>query len=514
MAIHQDVLRTSSSSSWIQARRRSSAAAATGKGDDETTKTATTTTTVYTFGDGWTGALGTGSLLTDQLSAAHPPLEEDDVDVDDEYLDALGSDPHYEGRGGGGGGLHPVLTLPPGDVVVKVACGWGHTAVIVRRGGDDDNELLVSGRSHELSSLLRLRRLPTILRDRFVVPLSDAWNSYGARDARQDGASSVFRPVSLPDGDAPVDVVASAGVTYVVGRNAGRLYAFGMNHHGQCGVASGELGGRDDGDAFTLREHDADRNVWTPTPVGGLGHDGEAVVPVVSVAAGLQHGLAADANGVLYAWGKGDRGRLGNGGHDTAWTASPVRRFASPRPPRIVRVAAGLAVSACVDEDDGLWVWGRGVATANGAAADATTPTLVPNESSSPIRGLACGSHHASVLHADGSVRTVGVATDDGARLFDRAVETMPPSDPGDAGDDVDASSFFGAGFDRTTVVSADGRRVREASLWSDAEARRDAVFEPACARAVLERDAGARVTSLLRGWLHSAIVATTTTTT
>jgi hypothetical protein len=123
-------------------------------------------------------------------------------------------------------------------------------------------------------------------------------------------------------------LAASAGLTAVIS-NTGTLYTFGINHRGQCGTGS-----------FTP-------NVWTPSPVVGLAslrfvldynahrvdsdHHGDAAsnntstgshvykactvqeFPIVSVSLGLQHGIALDAMGQVFCWGKGERGQLGQG---------------------------------------------------------------------------------------------------------------------------------------------------------------------------------------------------------
>ena len=116
-------------------------------------------------------------------------------------------------------------------------------------------------------------------------------------------------------------LATSAGLTAVISAT-GTLYAFGLNHRGQCGA------GR-----FSP-------NVWIPGRVAGLAStrfvldhsadDGSRVGddmfrkfgrqenPVVSVALGLQHGVALDSEGQVFCWGKGERGQLGQG-RRTAW---------------------------------------------------------------------------------------------------------------------------------------------------------------------------------------------------
>ena len=294
----------------------------------------------------------------------------------------------YDAGGGGGAGWK----------CVAASAGWGHTAIVVEdvddgadrgggRGGggptttaaaaeaDRRRKLLVCGRPHDFQTLLRLRRLPSSIRNfcvRHSSPSSSSSSSspsvaqrvasYLAGDneatfhedeCRKYGSIPTLLEIELPDGEVPAlegerlddraarerhssppgpssssssscshprfqnTLAASAGLTAVIS-TAGTLYAFGLNHRGQCGA------GR-----FSP-------NVWVPDRVAGLAStrfvldhaadDGEDRVggdmfrkfgrqenPVVSVALGLQHGVALDSEGQVFCWGKGERGQLGQG---------------------------------------------------------------------------------------------------------------------------------------------------------------------------------------------------------
>lgn len=92
-----------------------------------------------------------------------------------------------------------------------------------------------------------------------------------------------------PDGNVLVNVIVLVRMTYVFGRNARQMHAFGMNNHGQCSVASREFGGQggdNNNEAFTLCNHEGDCSVWTPTHVGGFEHNNNAV-PIMSFASNL-----------------------------------------------------------------------------------------------------------------------------------------------------------------------------------------------------------------------------------
>lgn len=266
---------------------------------------------------------------------------------------------------------------------VAASAGWGHTAIIIV--DDDDNgsggrataadddaalrrRLLICGRPHDFQTLMRLRRLPTFVRN-FCVRYSLDGNgnakdlsqpspmqriasylagenevTFHEDECRRFGNVPTLLQVDLPImGERPalegerIDDVAfakhassssdssihneyqntlatSAGLTAIIS-TTGTLYCFGLNHRGQCGIGS------------------FNPNIWTPTSVTGLAstrcildHGDREYVgddmfrefrqqqnPIVSVALGLQHGVALDSEGQVFCWGKGERGQLGQG---------------------------------------------------------------------------------------------------------------------------------------------------------------------------------------------------------
>lgn len=258
--------------------------------------------TVYGVGEEWTGALGTGRL--DECIIGHFDEEEG--------LESLsGTLPTkiYEGN------------------VAACSVGWGHTALITTATNDEDSrncsQILMTGRPHEFSELLRIYRLPKLIRDyaarqtmksassgpyadeyslnpadlvgRFVGMLSDSvtpgvenWEK-----ARGQSAMAVFTPIepfldnsnedgseSNTNGDTNegiVDVVCSAGFS-AFRSNKGSIYSFGLNGYGQCGIGF------------------SSSNVWTPAKVRGLSSENvdypreylKQTFPVAKASLGLQ----------------------------------------------------------------------------------------------------------------------------------------------------------------------------------------------------------------------------------
>jgi len=349
-------------------------------------------------------------------------------------------------------------------------------------------------------------------------------------------------------------LVASAGVTAVISKT-GTLYTFGLNQRGQCGSGS-----------FSP-------NVWTPSRVAGLasprfildhgtgtGDDmfrefKEQENAIVSVALGLQHGVALDSEGQVFCWGKGERGQLGQGRkmaqngeggtknevepepnenrtfdyalkvanfHDPYATTSPSANniyapLLSQNDSKIRLVSAGMNFTLAVTESNLPYIWGKnicinpnysetGINLRSKPVEDSTYPRYIPGlPPNLRIERVACGTHHASMLLEDGSIWAVGIATDRPVPLWDEAVEILAPELV-----QMDELVSFTAGFDRTAVVygSDSGRRQAiEIQLWSNEEFRQNGAVRPSWLDWLESQDANRKVCSFHRGWMHSVVV-------
>lgn len=90
---------------------------------------------------------------------------------------------------------------------------------------------------------------------------------------------------------------------------------------------------------------------------------------IVDVAAGVDHNLALDSNGYLWAWGRNDQGQLGDG--TTTNAVHPIQIF---RGHKFKSISAGNQCSAAIDEDGYLYGWGGAY---NPTKAQVSVPTLV-----------------------------------------------------------------------------------------------------------------------------------------
>mmetsp|Transcript_5228 Transcript_5228/g.11027 ORF Transcript_5228/g.11027 Transcript_5228/m.11027 type:complete len:574 (+) Transcript_5228:64-1785(+) len=542
---------------------------------------------VYGYGAQWTGALSRGrdNLITDEAPELSP-----------EEIQQLG-DPQN---------MIQLKGLDDGMECVSASAGWGHTAMIAQ-DRDNTRKLMVCGRPHDFQTLMRLRRLPPFIRDfcvQYSLPLEgeeiDEQSSkepsilqriasflagenevtFHEHEYRRYSNIPEMLEIKIPSGPAvegdridsevfelhgtknteksskhqPMHthfqntLATSAGTTAVISKT-GTLYMFGLNQRGQCGSGT-----------FSP-------NVWDPSPIHGLASKryvldhgtgiGENLFkefkeqenPIVSVALGLQHGIALDSKGQAFCWGKGERGQLGQGrrladdeeGQDDepnenrtfehalhvdnfydpyATTSTKEDIYApllSPSDSKIGLISAGMNFSLAVTSSNLPYIWGKNCVPNPSFSAsdfnirskpveDSTYPRYVPGlPANLQIIKVACGTHHAAMLLEDGSIWAVGVATDSPVPMWDEAVEILTPGI-------VDTSEIisFQAGFDRTVIVSgleSGKRQVIEIQLWSNEELRQYGAVRPSYLDWLDQEDESQKVLSVHRGWMHTVVV-------
>ncbi|EPY27264.1 regulator of chromosome condensation [Strigomonas culicis] len=105
--------------------------------------------------------------------------------------------------------------------------------------------------------------------------------------------------------------------------------------------------------------------VLSPVKVPGLSN-------IIQIATGGWHALALNPIGEIYAWGVGAGGRLGLGDSDSHHTPVRIKLNAF-----VTRIGAGCYTSFAIDDDAKLYVWGVNDKNQLGVAGKVNTPTMV-----------------------------------------------------------------------------------------------------------------------------------------
>ncbi len=215
-------------------------------------------------------------------------------------------------------------------------------------------------------------------------------------------------------------------------RRDGTLWAWGDNQTGELGLITEEITQRTPVQVgsdtnwrsvsagqfatFAVRT-DGTLWAWGRNDYGKLG-DGSAVntvrrTPVQvgtatnwqSVSSGNIHTLALRQDGTLWAWGSNSLGQLGTGSASSTPQLSPVQVGTATD---WQAVAAGAYYSLALRRDGTLWAWGYNTSgqLGTGTTTNQAAPTQVGTATT--WRRLAAGDYHAAALRQDGTLWTWG----------------------------------------------------------------------------------------------------------
>ena len=430
---------------------------------------------VWAAGQGWTGALGLGSNVMVDKEWSHVSMEERENHFTQVVLE---SDVHC------------------------AASGWGHSILVT------DNTIEMAGRPYEFSTLLRLHRLPSFLRTPVIRTTLEQkysnkeqqqqspslWNKWidTFLHASEHSDNEPYYPYSLlpeftsiPKNEANFQhstisqIQGSAGWSAIVTKEDGHVYACGVNHYGQCGQ-----------DAITTA------TVWKPTRIPNL-------PPISQISCGLQHGLALSKDdGTVYSWGKGERGQLGREllGEGTRHyeTPQPIPTDLLPSP--VIELSCGLNHSACLTDDNRVWIWGKYTHPDNDRQ-DSMVPRSIDLLEDSKVQRISCGSHHTAILLENGSIYAVGITTDTVKPIMDQPVQLVPPGviSPNEI-------LQFQSHFDRTTIVTSDHQVWEVQLMQPNNDNNNNVYFQPSWQNHLTE-ESNQLIQSVHRGWLHTLVL-------
>jgi len=328
----------------------------------------------------------------------------------------------------------------------KIACGWGHSAVVCSEG-----RLVVFGRPFDFSTVMRINGI----NETFGGTAARLMNKLTLKIDKDAESGLYLDPRVIDSIEGCVDVRASAGLTVVLTKK-GEVYTFGLNRWGQCGTGS-------------MSNH-----IFEPFKLQGL-------VGVVAIDAGLQHCVCVNSAGRVYAWGKGNRGQLGDGLKDSC--SSPV---VVPVPGHVIGVSAGFAHSAALTTDGAVWVWGKGMSKdakevgarsimPDTAVIDQFEDQILPRKVTLPGERKAveiCSSSFTLAIRADdGSLWLLGMGEYDRNRVsvplqvHDEYTQEEISGEEEPRQACIPADTLIRKGHNRITLIDADGSKLVEAVL-------------------------------------------------
>lgn len=215
---------------------------------------------------------------------------------------------------------------------------------------------------------------------------------------------------------------------------SGEVWTWGYNNKGQLGNGNnqdsdipvrveGVLSGKTIVEVAAGAEHslalDSDGVVyaWGLNTSGelGVGSNTNSNVPVVvaaalanvkiqNISAGGLQSFALDIAGKVWAWGDNSDGALGDGTFIQRTTPVAVK-FQNVR---ITRIVAGGFMSAAIDNTGKVWMWGynNDGELGNNSTDASPVPVCVPGISN--ITALACGNFHTLALDSTGTIYAWG----------------------------------------------------------------------------------------------------------
>ncbi|MEO8205211.1 MAG: chitobiase/beta-hexosaminidase C-terminal domain-containing protein [Chthoniobacterales bacterium] len=225
-------------------------------------------------------------------------------------------------------------------------------------------------------------------------------------DAQKSAAEKLGNIVAADGGDGHTILLDNSGTVWTTGLNT-----------------SGQLG-----DSTAINKNFPTKVMTATTPLGN----------VVSVSAGKNFSVAADAEGNVWSWGLEADGRLGNGSNATATrkVADKVTTALTETPvlTGVKQVSAGERFAVARKSDGSVWTWGSNATGQLGNGGKTSKNSAVPvlaTPGGAPLTGVAdvaAGDEHVVAALGNGSVYTWG--NQEAGRLGNGETEARAVSKP------------------------------------------------------------------------------------
>ncbi len=134
---------------------------------------------------------------------------------------------------------------------------------------------------------------------------------------------------------------------------------------------------------------------------------------ITQIATGFYHSLVLTSDGSVYIWGNGGSGQLGNGATADSLVPGAIDTTGVLAGKTITQIAASDYGSLALTSDGLVYTWGYGTGgqLGNGTAADSLTPVAVDTTgvlAGKTITHITAGSEHSLALTSDGSLYAWG----------------------------------------------------------------------------------------------------------
>ncbi|XP_042223530.1 X-linked retinitis pigmentosa GTPase regulator-like isoform X2 [Homarus americanus] len=283
------------------------------------------------------------------------------------------------------------------DMIIELACGDEHTAVITESGrvfmiGSNGMGQLGLGSTKPVNKPSCVKSLKpekalhiACGRSHTIVSCASGavylWGHNGDGQLGTGDKEDHTFPVKVLDLEAPAVAVAAGCFHSLVLTESGELYIWGSNSEGQLGL-------------------DVDEQL---TPALLTLPD-----PLITISCGYYHTVAVSASGQAYTWGENEHGKLGLPESQLPFHRQPQ---VVSIPEKITQVAAGSAHTLFLSEGGTVYSCGSGSSGElgqGGGELQCWQPQEVVETNTGAIVAISAGDNHSSAITDDGYLLTWG----------------------------------------------------------------------------------------------------------